>query len=198
MTALFFVRHALPDLGWKDGRTRPLTEEGLADREKVCQIFRSIKPDVFVSSPYKRSYDTIEPAAKEHGMSIHEDERLHERISGPGGWGYENLKKRWADFDHHEQEGESLAQVQERNMAAVMDMLHEHEGKKVVVGTHGTALSTILNNYDPTFDCDDFTRLIDFMPYVIRLDFDGDKYLGKEELLMLDKDLYRESMMNNK
>lgn len=31
MTSLFFVRHAQPEAGWPDDRTRPLTPLGLAD-----------------------------------------------------------------------------------------------------------------------------------------------------------------------
>ena len=41
--------------------------------------------------------------------------------------------------------GESLRSVQERNIAALTDILTAERDKTVVVGTHGTALSTILN-----------------------------------------------------
>lgn len=39
--------------------------------------------------------------------------------------------------------------------------------------THGTALSAIMNHYRPAFGCDDFLRIIDWMPYIVELDFDG-------------------------
>lgn len=41
-----------------------------------------------------------------------------------------------------------------------------------MIGTHGTALSTILNFYDNSFGCEDFLRIIDWMPYIIELDFE--------------------------
>ena len=37
MTKIFFVRHAEPDKSVKDDRTRPLTEQGLADTQYVCE-----------------------------------------------------------------------------------------------------------------------------------------------------------------
>lgn len=51
----------------------------------------------------------------------------------------------------------------------------------MVIGTHGTALSTILNYYDPSWNCDSFLRIIDWMPFVVELDFDGTRYLSRAE-----------------
>lgn len=62
-----------------------------------------------------------------------------------------------------------------------------NRGKKIVIGTHGTALSTILNYYDSEFGCSDFLRIIDWMPYIIELDFDGDKLLSIVEHCYIEK-----------
>ena len=51
MTSLYFVRHAQPVHGWEDDRTRPLTEEGVADSGKVAEVLRNINIDFFYSSP---------------------------------------------------------------------------------------------------------------------------------------------------
>ena len=50
---------------------------------------------------------------------------------------------------------------------------HDNTDKDIVIGTHGTALSTILNFYDNNFGCEDFLRIIDWMPYIIELDFES-------------------------
>ena len=71
--------------------------------------------------------------------------------------------------------------VQKRNMRALTEILRDNIDKEVVVGTHGTALSTILNFFDKSFGCDDFLRIVDRMPYVIELDFEGDELVGKVE-----------------
>lgn len=188
MTSLYFVRHAQPDHDWKDDRTRPLTDEGLADSGKVTEFLRNTKVDSFISSPYKRSFDTIKGSADEKKMTILTDERLRERKNGPESNVYGMFQKRWGDFDLHEDGGESLNMVEKRNMEAVEDILKNHPDENVVVGTHGTALSTILNHYKPTFGCEDFLRIVDYMPYIIRFDFEGAVLVGTEELLIVEKE----------
>lgn len=188
MTSIYFVRHAQPDHAWQDDRTRPLSEEGKADCKKVTEALTDISFQYAISSPYERSVDTIRECVKEHDLYIHMDERLREREKGPNGNNSTMFQKRWADFDYHEEGGESLRMVQERNMQAVFEILDNHPGENVIVGTHGTALSTILNHFEPIYNCDSFLRIIDFMPYIIRLDFEGRKCVGKEEILIVKKE----------
>lgn len=63
MTRVYFVRHAQPELDWKEDRTRPLTEEGKKDSAIVLEFLKDKKIDAFYCSPYKRSMDTIADAA---------------------------------------------------------------------------------------------------------------------------------------
>jgi len=187
MTSVYFVRHAQPEHSWEDDRTRPLTGEGLEDSRRVTETLSDIKVGCFLSSPYKRSFDTICGIAKLHKMSIITDERFRERKRGLNGSGYEMIKKRWSDFNFHEEGGESLQMVQKRNVEALFEVLRNFDGNNIVIGTHGTSLSTILNYFDNTYCCNDFFRMINFMPYIIRLDFDGLNFIGKEELLIVEK-----------
>lgn len=188
MTSVYFVRHAQPDHAWEEDRTRPLTTEGLEDRRKVAEVLTSFKIDCYLSSPYKRSFDTIYESAEVHNLSILTDERFRERENGIMGNSFEMLQKRWSDYHFHEEGGESLHMVQERNVEALLEALTDHNSKNIVIGTHGTALSTILNYFDPSYCCDDFLRIIDYMPYIIRLDFEGINCIGKEELLIVNKE----------
>ncbi len=188
MTKLYFVRHAQPEHDHADDRTRPLTKEGLNDANVVVEFFKDKQIDAFYCSPYKRSIDTIAVAAKLSGKEIHTDERLREREKGPEGNNHGMFQKRWADHSYHEEGGESIAMVQERNMAAVHEILAANEGKSVVIGTHGTALSTILNYYDKQFGCDDFLRIIDWMPYIIELDFEDGHLVSTTEHVYVQKD----------
>ena len=145
-------------------------------------------PLIGKSSPYKRSYDTIKQTADEHGLDIDIDERLHERISGKNSNNTEMFRKRWTDLSFCEPGGECLNSVMERNIAAVNDILTAHRDENIMLGTHGTALSTILHYYDNSFGADDFLRIIDFMPYIIRLGFDGSDCVEKEEILIVEKE----------
>ena len=188
MTNIYFVRHAQPDYSCIDAALRPLTEEGVRDTLMVVEAMRDIHLDYAISSPYKRSYDTIKQVADEHGLEIDIDERLHERISGVNSNNQEMFRRRWADLDFCESDGECLRSVMNRNIAALNDILDNHEGENVMVGTHGTALSTILHYYDNSFGADDFMRIIDFMPYIIRLGFEGRECVEKEEILIVKKE----------
>jgi hypothetical protein len=181
MTKIYFVRHAQPEHAWEDDRTRPLTGEGKKDSAIVFEFLKDKHIDAFYSSPYKRSMDTIADSADFFGKDIITDEDLREREKGENGNNQGMFRKRWDDHDYHEEGGESIAMVQKRNMRALTEILRDNIDKEVVVGTHGTALSTILNFYDKSFGCDDFLRIIDRMPYVIELDFEGDKLVGKVE-----------------
>lgn len=172
MTKVYFVRHAQPDFGCSDVRSRPLTPAGRADSQKVLEFFKDQRIDAFYCSPYKRSIDTIIDTASWFNMELMIDERFCERVSGPDGNTKELMEKRWADFSFHEDGGESIGQVQVRNIAALFDVLERMPDKSVVIGTHGTALSSILNYFDPHFGFTDFLRIIDWMPYIIELDFE--------------------------
>ena len=174
MTKVYFVRHAQPEHSWKEDRTRPLTEEGKKDSRIVQGFLQDKNIAAFYCSPYKRSMETIADTAAFFEKEIVTDERLREREKGPCGNNHGMFQKRWADYNYHEEGGESIAMVQKRNIEALKEILSDNRDKEIVIGTHGTALSTILNFYDDSFGCGDFLRIIDWMPYIIELDFEGD------------------------
>jgi 2,3-bisphosphoglycerate-dependent phosphoglycerate mutase len=187
MKHLYFVRHAEPDHDWEDDRTRPLSSAGLSDSGAVTLALRDITIDLIISSPYIRTVDTIRETASEHGLEIVTDERLREREQGslPNSW--EMIARRWNNFKYREGGGESLDMVRKRNMAAIFEYLTDDTSDSIVIGTHGTSLSTILNYFDPAYGFDGFKRMINYMPYIIRLDFDGLRYVGREEILIVEK-----------
>lgn len=191
MIKVFFVRHAQPEHAWEDDRTRPLTEEGKQDAQVVIQFFKDKDIESFYCSPYKRSIDTIAESAEYFKKDIITDERLREREKGPDGNKQGMFQKRWSNHYYHEDGGESIVMVQERNIEALRDIVaankRESQDTAVVIGTHGTALSSILNFYDSSYNCDSFIRMIDWMPFIIELDFDGEILVGKEEHLHIEK-----------
>lgn len=188
MTKVYFVRHAQPEHAWEDDRTRPLTKEGIEDSKQVLEFLKDKEIDKFYCSPYKRSMQTIAETAAYYGKEILTDERLREREKGSNGNNHGMFQKRWADLSYHEEGGESIQMVQERNIAALQDILKENPNKKLVIGTHGTALSSMLRYFDESFNCEAFLRIIDWMPYIIELDFEGDKLVNKIEHLYVQKE----------
>ena len=81
-----------------------------------------------------------------------------------------------------------LASVQKRNIEALNEILTAHRDENIVIGTHGTALSTIINYYDPGFNCDGFKRIWFWMPYIVRLDFSGTGYIDRRNFWQLNGD----------
>ncbi len=191
MTHIYFVRHAQPDYRSGENRTFPLSAEGMDDRHKALAVLKNVSFDRAVSSPYKRSMDTIMPLVEALGLELTLDERLRER-DNPGGSSnsHEMFRRRWADHDFHEENGESIRSTQERNIAALKDILTGYPGQTILVGTHGTALSTIINYYRPEFGFEQFLRIIDYMPYVLHCTFDGMQLTDMEELFYLRKEFH--------
>lgn len=193
MTRIYFVRHAEPDRSVHDDRTRPLTDEGLRDSLEVTRILKDKNIDFLMSSPYKRSMDTIGNLAQTLGKEIYTDDAFRERNAGI--WHGENfleyIEKQWSDFNYHIKDGESLNEVQERNIRALKKVLSSHTNENIVIATHGTALSTILNYYYPQYDFECFMKIIDFMPFVIRLDFEGEDIIGAQVELVIRKEFKR-------
>ena len=47
--------------------------------------------------------------------------------------------------------------------------------KNIVVGSHGTALSTIINYYDKSFGYSDFEKIRYLMPWIVEFTFEDDE-----------------------
>ena len=83
-------------------------------------------------------------------------------------------KKQWEDFKYKLSDGESLEEVQSRNIKALNKVLEIYNGKNIIIGSHGTALSTIINYYDKTFGYSDFEKIRNVMPWVVKFSFEND------------------------
>ena len=147
-TRVYFVRHAQSDGKHFDDPTRPLTEKGQKDTKAVADFLRDKGIEIAMSSPYKRSVDTISKFCEEAGLDIETDSRLREWKMGMS-W-FDSMeeytaytKQHWGNFLYTDGESETLGEVQERNIALLLDILNEHNGKNIVIGTHGMALSLI-------------------------------------------------------
>ena len=187
MTTIYFIRHAQADNTNRDGRNRPLTEKGMSDRALVTEFLRDKKIDAVISSPFKRAVDTVAPFAEGNGFEIELIEDFRERRSDidftKETFGFEAfMERQWADFSYTYSDGECLAETQNRNIAALNAVLKKHGGKNIVIGTHGTALSTIINYYDPEYGFKDFMAMADILPWVARMDFNGDGCISIEKI----------------
>lgn len=183
-TNIYFVRHAEPDFSIKDDMMRPLTDKGMADTKRVTKALKNRNIKAIYSSPYKRAYDTVKDLAETISLEINIVEDFRERKVG-NVWVDDFTaysRKQWADFDYKLEHGESLREVQKRNITALYDILKNNLGRNVVVGSHGTALSTIINYFNPDFGYDDFWSIVDKMPYILCFKFKNMEFIGMEEV----------------
>lgn len=174
ITNIYFVRHAEPDYSVHDDEIRPLSAEGELDAQKVADYFKDKNIEVMLSSPYKRAVDTIKPYADRTRLAIETIYEFRERKVASC-W-IEDFKgfsqKQWADFDYSLPDGESLNEVQKRNIVALKRTVKNNVGKNIIIGSHGTALSTIINYYDHSYGYDDFDKIRFIMPWIVKFTFD--------------------------
>jgi len=133
-----------------------LTEVGKKQAKDLSEFFQQRQVVHFVSSPFMRAIQSIEPAAKQLGLPIVIDGRLAERILSSEDlpdW----MKKLEASFNDEELKfsgGESGKEATTRAMAALSDMKH---GTAAV--THGNLLGLLLKSIDPRYDFSTWQKL---------------------------------------
>lgn len=185
MTTVYFVRHAEPNYDNHDDCVRELSAKGLADRMLVVKRLEGESINAFFSSPYKRSLDTIQPLADQHGLPIRIVDDFRERKVDSCWIPDFNafVRRQWADFDYKLSGGESLRETQERNVHALQQVLTECKDQRIVIGTHGTALSTIIHYYKPSFGYEGFEKHKNMMPWVAKFTFDELRFV---DIQMMD------------
>ncbi|MBE6900892.1 MAG: histidine phosphatase family protein [Ruminococcaceae bacterium] len=180
MTTLYFVRHAEPDYSNHDDMTRELSAKGLTDRVLVAEYLADKNIHAVLSSPFKRAVDTVRYFADSTGLDVITVNDFRERRVDSG-WisDFDDFcKRQWSDFDYKLSDGETLREVQQRNIAALNNVLNVYSGKNIVIGTHGTALSTIINHYDSSFGYERFCEIKMLMPWVVRMEFEGQRFVS--------------------
>lgn len=186
MTTVYFVRHAQSDHRSGDEHTRGLSEKGMKDRTLVTRFLMDKGVDAAFSSPYRRAIDTIAEFVDTVGLPICTMDGFREwhRRQDPEISFDELCRRHFADFDYHYADGESLCEVQRRNVEALEQILARCEGGTVIIGTHGMALSTVIRHYDPSFGYEAFCRLLPLMPLIVKMTFEGNRCLGYEQITL--------------
>lgn len=177
MTIIYFVRHAAPNYNNHDDAVRELTPQGLIDRKRVTEFLWNKDIDTVLSSPYKRAVDTVREFADAKGLEITLVDGFRER-KVDSGWiedfnGF--CRRQWEDFAFKLSDGESLREVQKRNIDALNQVLYTYNDKNIVIGSHGTALSTIINYFDSSFGYNEFVKIKNLMPWIVMFKFERNK-----------------------
>lgn len=193
MTIVYFVRHAEPNYNNHDDMSRELSDKGLIDRKLVTEFLADKGIDIVMSSPYKRAVDTVKEFVEKAGMDIVIVEDFRERkIDSCWIEDFNSFcKQQWEDFDYKLTDGECLAEVQRRNINALEQILRDYKEKTIVVGSHGTALSTIINYYDKAFDYTQYEKVKGLMPWVVEFSFEKLKCVGIKQYNLFARNEYK-------
>ena len=185
-TTIYMVRHAESPFIFGKEKTRGLSERGLADSNKIVDIFKDVEVDCIVSSSYRRAIQTVKCLAEQKGLSIIEFDELRERpIKGldykmPWEKLLIAIEKSFIDIDYYLEGGESTRKAQQRAIPIIDRLLYEYKGKNIVIGTHGNIMTIIMNYYNKEYGFD-FWNIIS-MQDIYKMTFELNELIEIERL----------------
>ncbi|MFI5371834.1 MAG: histidine phosphatase family protein [Candidatus Eisenbacteria bacterium] len=165
-TRLFLVRHGATVLSAEDrfaGSTdAPLSEHGRAQAKRLARRLANEPIAAIYASPMGRALDTARLLAAPHGLAV--ETRAELREIDHGRW--ETLTRRQVEERHPEEMamweadpysfapkgGESGLAVTARALPALLAIVREHAGRKVIVVSHKATIRLLLSSllgFDP-------------------------------------------------
>lgn len=171
MAKIFITRHGETDYNTQGrycGSTDvELNNVGIEQAIKVAEILKDYSIDVIISSTMKRAVKTSSIIAEKLNKPIEVVSGLEERCVGV----YEGLTKTevqekypnlWNSkslylFDESPHGGESVKEVQDRVFNAIDNIKEKHDGKNILIVTHGFVTRTI-NKYFNEVSEEDFIK----------------------------------------
>ncbi|MBY0202410.1 2,3-bisphosphoglycerate-dependent phosphoglycerate mutase [Paenibacillus intestini] len=174
-TIIYMVRHAESPFNEGTERTRGLTLKGREGAAKVTEILKEEGIHTIISSPYARAVLTLEGVATALGLEIQLMEDLRERHFSDGVVADEDFasaeQQMFDDPDYALPGGESNRVCQHRAVTVLKQIVEEHFGKKVAIGTHGHVMTLIMNEFDPSYGLHFMNQTT--KPDIYQLQFDG-------------------------
>jgi len=145
MTTIYLIRHADCIRSYDIPNDKlPLSEIGEIQAKKLCNIEELSNIDICFSSEYERAIST----AKYLSDNIIITDKLNERKIGNLD---EASKTSWAiqleDENFKLSGGESRKEVTKRMVSFFDEVLEKYKNKKIVMVSHGTAITFFLMNY---------------------------------------------------
>lgn len=158
MTKVVFIRHGQTEwniAGRFQGQSDiALTEEGKQQAQLLAKNFPVEHIDAIYSSDLQRAMFTAQAVADKFQLPVHPEKAFRELSFGDyEGLTYKEIAARdakclecfWTRPDLlHFPHGETFAQVQQRAITRLKEILAENDGKTIVIAAHGAVLRTIL------------------------------------------------------
>ncbi|MFJ7827394.1 histidine phosphatase family protein [Psychrobacillus sp. NPDC096623] len=130
-----------------------LTNEGKEKALVLVPILEKFHIDSIISSPYKRTLQTIKPFSECSRIPIFIDENLQERVlsADPMEDWREQLEKTFIERDLTFPGGESSNYALTRIRKVVDEVFENQQMHSVAIVSHGNILSLLINHYETTF-----------------------------------------------
>lgn len=179
MTTVFFLRHAQSDPAVFNSPIRPLTAYGMETLKDVQTFFAPVPIHRVFSSPYKRAVDTVRPVADARGLPILTDKAFTEFHAGKCGRSgdefFEYVKECFQKTTLSAPGGESLGQLQNRQLKSLYAILRAYPDRNILVGTHGLALAALIHRFYPSFGFQGFLKINPITPLVAAFTFQNEQ-----------------------
>ncbi len=175
-TTIYLIRHAESDHAVRDAKTRPLTEKGMKDAEKLTAFFEDIPVSRIFSSPYLRAVQTVKPLSDKRNLPIVTDDRVREWMGGrpfPHEIFENRMREMFEDESSTNGGAESLKALKKRTREFTMHLLTRFPGETIVVGTHALALTALSMNFDQKIGLDFLMSLLPVTPFVLKITFEN-------------------------
>lgn len=176
ITTIYLIRHSEKmHLPYGYSRIQPLTERGERRAKALLQMKDLRNADVAYCSPYARTVSTLRYITEADGLKLNFEERLKEMVFGggpPNPASMDIRAKQWEDRDLRFEDGESINQCCARMESVLTEIVRKNMGKKILIGSHGVAICSLLSSKMTGID-DDFCRTLP-QPAVFRLQFEAD------------------------
>ncbi|MFB9330365.1 histidine phosphatase family protein [Paenibacillus aurantiacus] len=188
-TYIYFVRHGQTQFSReleRAGSGAGLTEQGARDALRVAELLAGEGIDLIVSSPQHRARDTVAPLAERLGQEIALYDALKERAIGslrediPDEELRRAIARSFEDLDAALPEGETTRQARERAVPVVKQLLAEHAGRRIALGTHGNIMTILLHYFDARYGYAFWAGTS--KPDIYRARFEGDRLAEVERL----------------
>ena len=175
-TTIYLIRHAESDHAVRDAKTRPLTEKGMKDAEKLTAFFEDIPVSRIFSSPYLRAVQTVKPLSDKRNLPIVTDDRVREWMGGrpfPHEIFENRMREMFEDESSTNGGAESLKALKKRTREFTMHLLTRFPGETIVIGTHALALTALSMNFDQKIGLDFLMSLLPVTPFVLKITFEN-------------------------
>jgi len=168
VTTFLLIRHA--ESPWSPDNGRPLSPAGQLASIELAYRLAHIGPSALYASPYYRARQTVEPLADLCGLPVNTAADLRECSFGDlGDLPFETAAQlAWRNFDISWPGGETPRMAQLRILQFVRSFAAPPAGRPIVLATHGTLLTLLLNAFDPSVGHDFWLSLSH--PDVFRLE----------------------------